>query len=85
MLEAQLFGRETGDARFGLDAHHRELLLHQRLDLRRLDSAEFKAAIERFVGLAKTWIDRLAAPVQSEAVGAAPQAEQVKAGPWLRA
>lgn len=85
MLEGQLFGRETGEARFGLDTHRRELLLHRRLDLRQLDAMTFQAEIEHFITVAQRWIDRLAAPAVAESTGSAHDPSSTQPGEWLRA
>ena len=85
MLEAQLFGAETGDARFGLDASRQELVLHQRFDMRRTELADLSASLEQFLSVAKRWTDRLSSPTDSE-VGTQPlQSDVSHAGPWLRA
>jgi hypothetical protein len=44
LLSAQYFGRETGEACFGLDTRRRELLLHRQLNLRKHDFDEFRAS-----------------------------------------
>ena len=65
LLSAQYFGRETGEACFGLDTRRRELLLHRQLNLRKHDFDEFRAAVERFVAAARVWSRRLSGTAQS--------------------
>ncbi len=84
MLEGQLFGRETGEARFGLDAHRRELLLHRRLDLRQIDAMAFQAEIEHFITVAQRWIDRLAAPGEAKSIELTHDLQPSQPGEWLR-
>ncbi len=64
LLSAQYFGRETGEACFGLDTRRRELLLHRQLNLRKHDFDEFRAAVERFVAAARVWSRRLSGTAQ---------------------
>jgi hypothetical protein len=71
LLSAQYFGRETGEACFGLDSRRRELLLHRQLNLRKHDFDEFRAAVERFVAAARVWSRRLSGAVQSSEAGLA--------------
>jgi hypothetical protein len=65
LLSAQYFGRETGEACFGLDTRRRELLLHRQLNLRKHDFNEFRAAVERFVAAARLWSRRLSGGLQA--------------------
>ena len=85
MLEAQLFGAETGDARFGLDASRRELVLHQRFDMRRTELADFSASLEQFLSVAKRWTDRLSESTDFDVEALPLQSDVSQAGPWLRA
>ena len=85
MLEAQLFGRETGDARFGLDADRRQLILHQRFPLRGAEAVDFSAGLERFLSIASLWTARLTAPPENPADTSVAQNEPNNSGPWLRA
>lgn len=62
MLHAQLFGRETGSAQFGLDSSRGELLLHRYFDLRLHEADAVIEAIEDFSGVALSWAARLAEP-----------------------
>lgn len=62
MLQAQLFGRETGEAQFGLDSGRGELLLHRHFDLRLQPADAVIEAIEDFSGVALSWAAKLAKP-----------------------
>jgi hypothetical protein len=85
MLEAQLFGQGTGDARFGLDTSRRELLLHQRFDMRHVELANFSTSLEQFLSAAKSWTDRLSTPTDSDVETRPVQPDVSQGGPWLRA
>ncbi len=59
LLKANLFGRETGGASFGLYEEKGEILLHRRFDCDSTDYDTFCSALESFVGALEHWRNRL--------------------------
>lgn len=61
LLEANLFGAETGDASLAIDSVMSEILLQQKVDTAAMDDTAFAAAVERFVHVLECWREELAA------------------------
>ena len=58
LLSAHLFGTETGDACFGLDQNHNDILLFQKLNAEQTDYQAFVSALEVFVDRLEYWKDK---------------------------
>jgi hypothetical protein len=65
MLNANVFGHETGGAQLGRDDITGELLLTQRLFLPDANVAALRRAVERAVHVARVWRDKLSGPVSA--------------------
>lgn len=61
LLEANLFGAETGEASLALDSVAGEILLQQKVDTAAMNDAVFAATLERFVHVLEYWRGELAA------------------------
>lgn len=59
LLEANLFGRQTGGATLAIDASQEELLLCRRIDLATATEASFKGILEDFAGMIQHWQGQL--------------------------
>jgi hypothetical protein len=66
LLQANLFGAQTGGATLAVDAAHHEVVLCRSVPLEGGTGAAFAAVVERFVAALEEWSSRLA--------GAAPAA-----------
>lgn len=59
LLEANLFGRGTGGAAFGVDKEMGEILLSQTLVLDKTDYQDFVNVLESFVNHVEAWTDKI--------------------------
>ena len=60
LLEANLFGGDTGGAWFALDRAHGEVVLNRTVSMANTDYREFADALEGFVNHLEAWDDKLA-------------------------
>lgn len=60
LLEANLFGGDTGGAWFALDSAHGEVVLNRTVSMANTDYREFADALEGFVNHLEAWDDKLA-------------------------
>ena len=58
LLEANLFGRDTGGAVLALDAVHNEVILCERLVPELMDSAYFRSRVESFLNVLERWQEK---------------------------
>ena len=59
LLEANLFGRGTGGAAFGVDIEMGEILLSQKLVMEKLDYQDFVNVLESFVNHVEAWTEKI--------------------------
>lgn len=59
LLEANLFGRGTGGAAFGLDLELGEILLSRTLIMEKTDYQDFVNILESFVNHVEAWTDKI--------------------------
>jgi hypothetical protein len=59
LLEANLFGKATGGASFGLDANLEEILLFRELDLANLDYQGLASELEIFLQQLEIWTEKV--------------------------
>ncbi|MBL8251044.1 MAG: type III secretion system chaperone [Candidatus Competibacter sp.] len=60
LLEANLFGGDTGGAWFALDGSHGEVVLNRTVSIANIDYQDFANLLEGFVNCLESWSDRLA-------------------------
>jgi hypothetical protein len=60
LLEANLFGGDTGGAWFALDGAHGEVVLNRTLKMTDTDYRDFADLLEAFVNHLEAWTDKLA-------------------------
>lgn len=61
LLEANLFGKETGAATLAYDAETRSVVLFQQFEEETTDYTQYQEALERFVGVCNHWKEKLIA------------------------
>lgn len=59
LLEANLFGRGTGGASFGVDIEMGEILLSKTLEMEKTDYQDFVNVLESFVNHIEAWTDKI--------------------------
>lgn len=59
LLEANLFGKGTGSASFGIDVPRNEILLYRRFYMDRTDYKDFVDGLEQFVNILELWMKKL--------------------------
>lgn len=59
LLEANLFGRGTGGAAFGVDLEMGEVLLSRTLQMEKIDYQDFVNILESFVNHIEAWTDKI--------------------------
>lgn len=59
LLEANLFGRGTGGAAFGIDIELGEVLLSRTLQMEKIDYQDFVNILEGFVNHVEAWTDKV--------------------------
>lgn len=59
LLEANLFGRGTGGASFGVDLEMGEILLSRTLVMEKTDYQDFVNILESFVNYVEAWTDKI--------------------------
>lgn len=59
LLEANLFGRGTGGATFGVDLEMGEILLSKTMDIEKVDYQDFVNVLESFVNHVEAWTDKI--------------------------
>jgi hypothetical protein len=60
LLQGNLFGAQTGGATLAVDAEHHEVVLCQGAPVEDSTGTAFATLVERFVGAAEAWTQRLA-------------------------
>lgn len=59
LLEANLFGRGTGGAAFGVDLEMGEILLSRTIEMERTDYQDFVNILESFVNHVEAWTEKI--------------------------
>lgn len=59
LLEANLFGRGTGGASFGVDLEMGEILLSRTLEMEKTDYQDFVNVLESFVNHVEAWTEKI--------------------------
>ncbi|MBK8964026.1 MAG: type III secretion system chaperone [Candidatus Competibacteraceae bacterium] len=70
LLEANLFGGDTGGAWFALDGAHGEVVLNRTLKMANTDYRDFADLLEAFVNHLEAWTDKLAGGELNESTDA---------------
>lgn len=69
LLEANLFGQDTADATLAVDKHRNDIIIWQAIAVAQADPNDMADLLERFIGAAETWQERLAAAPSPDGVG----------------
>lgn len=59
LLEANLFGRGTGGASFGVDIEMGEILLSRTIEMEKVDYQDFVNVLESFVNHVEAWTEKI--------------------------
>lgn len=59
LLEANLFGRGTGGASFGIDLEMGEILLSITIEMEKVDYQDFVNVLEKFVNHVEAWTEKI--------------------------